>query len=93
MLLQVENLNVYYGEAVHALRDVSFEVEQGEVISIIGANGAGKSTLMWTLIGQLKPRTGKITFNGKVLKPVAHAVVSAGMALVPERRRLFPTLS
>ncbi len=93
MLLQVENLNVYYGEAVHALRDVSFEVEQGEVISIIGANGAGKSTLMWTLIGQLKPRTGKITFNGKVLKPVAHAVVSAGMALVPERRRLFPNLT
>lgn len=93
MLLQVEGLNVYYGEAVHALRDVCFEVEEGEIISIIGANGAGKSTLMWTLIGQLKPRTGKITFNGKVMKPVPHTVVSAGMALVPERRRLFPNLT
>ncbi len=93
MLLQVEGLNVYYGEAVHALRDVSFEVEQGEIISIIGANGAGKSTLMWTLIGQLKPRTGKIIFNGRVMKPVPYTVVSAGMALVPERRRLFPNLT
>jgi len=93
MLLQVEGLNTYYGEAVHALRDVCFEVEEGEIISIIGANGAGKSTLMWTLIGQLKPRSGKITFNGKVMKPVAHTVVAAGMALVPERRRLFPNLT
>ena len=93
MLLQVEGLNTYYGEAVHALRDVSFEVAEGEIISIIGANGAGKSTLMWTLIGQIKPRSGKITFNGKVMKPVAHTVVAAGMALVPERRRLFPNLT
>jgi len=93
MLLQVEGLNTYYGEAVHALRDVSFEVAEGEIISIIGANGAGKSTLMWTLIGQIKPRSGKITFNGKVMKSVAHTVVAAGMALVPERRRLFPNLT
>jgi branched-chain amino acid transport system ATP-binding protein len=93
MLLQVEGLNTYYGEAVHALRDVSFEVAEGEIISIIGANGAGKSTLMWTLIGQLKPRSGKVIFNGKVMKPVAHTVVAAGMALVPERRRLFPNLT
>lgn len=93
MLLQVEGLNTYYGEAVHALRDVSFEVAEGEIISIIGANGAGKSTLMWTLIGQLKPRSGKITFNGKLMKPVAYTVVAAGMSLVPERRRLFPNLT
>lgn len=93
MLLQVEGLNTYYGEAVHALRDVSFEVVEGEIISIIGANGAGKSTLMWTLIGQLKPRSGKITFNGKLMKPVAYTVVAAGMSLVPERRRLFPNLT
>lgn len=93
MLLQVEGLNVFYGEAVHALRDVSFELEEGEILSIIGANGAGKSTLMWTLIGQLKPRSGKIMFRGKVMKPVPHVLVSAGMALVPERRRLFPNLT
>ncbi|NPV86093.1 MAG: ABC transporter ATP-binding protein [Anaerolineae bacterium] len=92
-MLRVEDLNVYYGEAVHALRNVSFEVQEGEILSIIGANGAGKSTLMWTLIGQLKPRSGKITFRGEVMKPVPHAVVSAGMALVPERRRLFPNLT
>lgn len=93
MLLQVEGLNVYYGEAVHALRDVSFEVQEGEILSIIGANGAGKSTLMWTLIGQLKPRSGKITFQGQTMKAVPHATVGAGMALVPERRRLFPNLT
>lgn len=93
MLLQVEGLNVYYGEAVHALRDVSFELEEGEILSIIGANGAGKSTLMWTLIGQLKPRSGKMLFQNKVMQHVPHVLVSAGMALVPERRRLFPNLT
>jgi branched-chain amino acid transport system ATP-binding protein len=93
MLLQVENLNVYYGEGVHALRDVSFQVDQGEIVSIIGANGAGKTTLMWTLIGLLKPKSGKITFNGKTLNAVPHQAVAAGMALVPERRRLFPNLT
>ena len=67
MLLSVENLNVFYGEAVHALRDVSFQVDQGEIVSVIGANGAGKSTLMWTLIGLLRPKSGKITFGGKTI--------------------------
>lgn len=93
MLLRVEGLNVFYGEAVHALRDVSFEVQEGEILSIIGANGAGKSTLLWSLIGQLKPRSGKITFRDKVLKAQPLVAVSAGMALVPERRRLFPNLT
>jgi branched-chain amino acid transport system ATP-binding protein len=93
MLLRVEGLNVFYGVAVHALRDVSFEVQEGEILSIIGANGAGKSTLMWTLIGQLKPRSGKVIFRDQVMKPVPHLAVSAGMALVPERRRLFPNLT
>ncbi len=93
MLLQVEGLNVYYGQAVHALRDVNFEVQEGEILSIIGANGAGKSTLMWTIIGQLKPRSGKITFRGKEMKNSPIAAVGAGMALVPERRRLFPNLT
>ncbi len=93
MLLSVEGLNVFYGEAVHALRDVSFDVHEGEILSIIGANGAGKSTLLWTLIGQLKPRSGKITFRDQALKSQPLAAVSAGMALVPERRRLFPNLT
>jgi branched-chain amino acid transport system ATP-binding protein len=93
MLLRVEGLNVFYGEAVHALRNVNFEVQEGEILSIIGANGAGKSTLMWTLIGQIKPRSGKIYFHDQLLKPQSLAAVSAGMALVPERRRLFPNLT
>ena len=93
MLLSVEGLNVYYGEAIHALRDVSFGVEEGEIVSIIGANGAGKSTLMWTLVGLLKPASGTITMRGKPVKPVPHQAVAAGIALVPERRRLFPNLT
>jgi branched-chain amino acid transport system ATP-binding protein len=93
MLLSVERLNYYYGEAIHALRDVSFAVEEGEIAAIIGANGAGKSTLMWTLVGLLKPKSGSITFNGRPIKPVAHQAVATGIALVPERRRLFPNLT
>ena len=93
MLLSVERLNYYYGQAIHALRDVSFEVEAGEIAAIIGANGAGKSTLMWTLVGLLKPKSGSITFNGRPIRPVAHQAVAAGIALVPERRRLFPNLT
>jgi branched-chain amino acid transport system ATP-binding protein len=93
MLLSVSQLNYYYGEAIHALRDVSFEVEEGEIAAIIGANGAGKSTLMWTLVGLLKPKSGTITFNGRPVKPIAHQAVASGIALVPERRRLFPNLT
>jgi branched-chain amino acid transport system ATP-binding protein len=93
MLLSVERLNYFYGEAIHALRDVSFAVEEREIAAIIGANGAGKSTLMWTLVGQLKPKSGTITFNGRPIKPIAHQAVASGIALVPERRRLFPNLT
>ena len=93
MLLSVERVNYYYGEAIHALRDVSFGVEEGEIASIIGANGAGKSTLMWTLVGLLKPKTGTITFNGQIIRPIPHQAVASGIALVPERRRLFPNLT
>ena len=93
MLLRVDRLNYYYGEAIHALREVSFEVEEGEIAAIIGANGAGKSTLMWTLVGLLKPKSGTITFNGRPMKPVPHQAVASGIALVPERRRLFPNLT
>jgi branched-chain amino acid transport system ATP-binding protein len=93
MLLSVAGLNVFHGEAIHALRDVSFEVPEGEIVSIIGANGAGKSTLMWTLAGLYKPRSGAITFRGKPLPAVPHLAVAAGIALVPERRRLFANLT
>ncbi len=93
MLLRVDRLNYYYGEAIHALRDVSFEVEEGEIAAIIGANGAGKSTLMWTLVGLLKPKSGTITFDGRPMKPIPHQAVASGIALVPERRRLFPNLT
>jgi branched-chain amino acid transport system ATP-binding protein len=93
MLLSVEGVNYYYGEAIHALRDVSFEVEAGEIASIIGANGAGKSTLMWALVGLLAPKSGTITLDGRRVKPVPHQAVASGIALVPERRRLFPNLT
>jgi len=93
MLLSVERLNYYYGEGIHALREVSFEVAPGEIVSIIGANGAGKSTLMWSLVGLLKPKSGTITFNGQVMKAIPHQAVASGIALVPERRRLFPNLT
>ncbi len=93
MLLSVEGLNVFHGEAIHALRDVSFVVPEGEIVSIIGANGAGKSTLMWTLAGLYKPKSGSITFRGKPLPAVPHQAVAAGIALVPERRRLFANLT
>ncbi|MCX6028558.1 MAG: ABC transporter ATP-binding protein [Chloroflexi bacterium] len=93
MLLSVGGLNVFYGEAIHALRDVSFAVPAGEIVAIIGANGAGKSTLMWTLAGVHKPRSGQIVFGGKPLPAVPHLAVAAGIALVPERRRLFANLT
>ena len=93
MLLSVEGLNVFHGEAIHALRDVSFVVPQGEIVSIIGANGAGKSTLMWTLAGLYRPRSGAIVFRDKPLPAVPHLAVAAGIALVPERRRLFANLT
>jgi branched-chain amino acid transport system ATP-binding protein len=93
MLLSVEKLNVFHGEAIHALRDVSFSVPAGEIVSIIGANGAGKSTLMWTLAGVNRPRSGQLLFDGKPLQAVPHMAVAAGIALVPERRRLFPNLT
>jgi branched-chain amino acid transport system ATP-binding protein len=93
MLLSVEGLNVFYGEAIHALRDVTVAVPAGEIVSIIGANGAGKSTLMWTLAGLLKPKSGRIVFRDRPLPAVPHLAVAAGIALVPERRRLFANLT
>ena len=88
-VLQVENINVYYG-SIHAVKDVSFHVEQGEVVTLIGANGAGKSTALNTVAGLLRSRTGSVHFLGEELRHVpGHKLVGRGMALVPEGRRIF----
>ena len=88
-LLKVENIHVYYG-SIHAIKGVSFEVHEGEIVTLIGANGAGKSTPLNTVAGLLKPNTGKIEFEGKNIVGVpANRVVSHGMALCPEGRRVF----
>lgn len=88
-VLQVENINVYYG-SIHAVKDVSFHVEPGEVVTLIGANGAGKSTTLNTVAGLLHSRTGSVRFLGEELRHVpSHKLVGRGMALVPEGRRIF----
>ncbi len=88
-LLQVDHINVFYG-AIHAIKDVSFHVDEGEVVTLIGANGAGKSTTLKTISGLLHAKSGKITFEDKDLKGMpAHSVVSHGIAQVPEGRRVF----
>lgn len=92
-ILHVEDLNVYYG-AIHAVKGVSFDVEEGEIVSLIGANGAGKSTTLNTVAGLLKPREGKVEFEGESLLGVApHKLVSKGLALCPEGRRVFLQMS
>lgn len=92
-LLKVDNIEVYYG-MIKALKGVSFEVNKGEIVALIGANGAGKTTILHTVTGLLKPKTGKILFNDKdITKTPAHKIVSMGMAHVPEGRRIFSQLS
>lgn len=92
-MLEVTELNVFYGDA-QALWDVSLTVDQGEVVSIVGSNGAGKSTLVNSLMGILKARSGKVTFDGTDITALAgHRICREGMAIVPEGRRLFPGLS
>ena len=92
-MLKVENLNVYYG-SIHAIKGISFEVNQGEIVTMIGANGAGKSTTMNTVAGLLKPRSGSIVFEGKDITHMpASKVVSLGLALCPEGRRVFQQMS
>ncbi len=90
--LVVENLHVHYG-AIHAVRGVSFTVESGEIVSIVGSNGAGKSTIMWTLARVVPLTGGTILLEGAPLPDLPHLVVERGVALVPERRRLFSALS
>ncbi|WP_346726124.1 ABC transporter ATP-binding protein [Yeguia hominis] len=92
-MLKVENLHVYYG-MIHALKGISFEVNEGEVITLIGANGAGKTTTLHTISGLITPKEGSITFEGRdITKTPAHKIVSLGMAHVPEGRRVFSQLT
>lgn len=92
-MLEVKDLQVYYG-VIQALKDISFEVNQGEVIALIGANGAGKTTTLHTLTGLLPAKHGSIIFEGKdITKVPAHKIVEMGIAHVPEGRRVFSQLS
>ena len=92
-MLEISNIDVYYG-AIHAVRDISFHVEEGEIVTLIGANGAGKSTSLNTVAGLLKPKNGKITFEGESLIGVpAHKMAAKGIALCPEGRRIFQDMT
>lgn len=92
-MLKVDKINVFYGK-VQALFDASFEINDNEIVSVIGANGAGKSTLMKTIMGLNKTRSGSITFDGKVISNIpAHQVVKRGIVYVPEGREIFPAMS
>ena len=92
-LLNVEGINVYYG-AIHAIKDVSFHVNEGEIVTLIGANGAGKTTTLQTISGLLRSKTGSITFEGKEIQHIgADKLVSHGLAQVPEGRRVFLQMS
>ena len=88
-MLKVDNINVYYGK-IHAIKDVSFEVNDGEIVALIGANGAGKSTILKTVSGLLRTKTGSITFNGENISHMEpHTLVPRGLSHVPEGRRIF----
>ena len=92
-ILKVDDINVYYG-SIHAIKGISFEVNEGEIVTLIGANGAGKSTPLNTISGLLHSKTGHIEFMGEPLNHVpSHKVVSKGLALVPEGRRIFLQMS
>ena len=92
-LLRVDDIHVYYG-SIHAIKGISFEVNEGEIVTLIGANGAGKSTTLNTVSGLLKPRSGMITFDGRSIVGVgASRIVGLGMALCPEGRRVFQQMT
>ncbi|QUL56077.1 ABC transporter ATP-binding protein [Paenibacillus tritici] len=92
-MLTVQGINVYYG-AIHALKDLSIHVKQGEIVTLIGANGAGKSTLLKTLSGLLKPKTGSIEFLDKwIVNQSVQAIVKEGLIHCPEGRRVFANMS
>lgn len=92
-MLKVDDINVYYG-SIHAVKGISFEVNEGEIVTLIGANGAGKSTTLNTVAGLLRPKRGTIEFEGESLTGIpAHKIVSKGIALCPEGRRVFLQMS
>jgi len=92
-MLEVKNLEVYYG-VICALKGISFEVNQGEIVSLIGANGAGKTTTMQSVVGLIPKKAGTVTFDGQdITKTPCHKIVHLGMTQVPEGRRIFQELS
>lgn len=92
-MLQVNDINVYYG-AIHAIKGVSFEVHQGEIVTLIGANGAGKTTTLHAISGLVKARSGEISFCGSNLRSMeAHKIIRLGLAQVPEGRRIFASMT
>lgn len=91
-MLKIKDLNVFYGQ-IHALRDLSLDVQKGHIVSMVGANGAGKSTLMMTIARILKAKSGTITVDGQPLRNEASQVLAQGIGLVPERRRLYANLT
>ena len=92
-LLEVNNLEVYYG-VIRALKGISFQVNEGEIVSLIGANGAGKTTMMQSVVGIIPKRSGTVIFDGQdITKTPCHKIVKLGMTQVPEGRRIFQELS
>ncbi len=92
-MLSVKDLNVYYG-SIHAIKGISFEVNEGEIVTLIGANGAGKTTTLHTISGLLRPKTGEVVFCGNNLTSMeAHKIIGLGLAQVPEGRRIFANMS
>ena len=92
-LLEVKDLQVFYG-VIQALKGISFEVEEGEIVTLIGANGAGKTTTMQTIVGLISSKSGSITYNGNdITKLPSHKIVSQGLTQVPEGRRIFQELT
>jgi branched-chain amino acid transport system ATP-binding protein len=92
-LLKIEDLHTYYGH-VHALKGINLEVEEGEIVTLIGANGAGKSTTLRTISGLIRPRQGRIGFDGQLINDLpAHRIVEQGISQAPEGRQVFTTLT
>ncbi|HHT26696.1 MAG TPA: ABC transporter ATP-binding protein [Firmicutes bacterium] len=93
-MLSVQGINVFYGKGIHALKDLSLEVGQGEIVTLIGANGAGKSSTLNTISGLVRPRSGSVVFRDMdITKLPAHKIVEAGLCQVPEGRRIFANLT
>ena len=92
-MLRIEGINVYYGN-IHALKNLSLEVERGKIVSLIGANGAGKTSTLKTISGLIRPKTGDILFEGEsITGEPAQAIVKKGVSQVPEGRRIFANLT